>query len=76
MESRMKKADLTKRIARTSKMSRAAAADQLDRLVHEILERVRKGEPASLPGLGTFTAGGEGSFGTGERNRKKEKGSK
>ncbi len=72
----MKKAELTKRIARESKMSRAAAADQLDRLVHEILERVRKGESSNLPGLGTFTACGEGSFGAAKAKRKTSKGSK
>ena len=50
----MKKADLTRRIAESSKLSRAAAADELDRLVHEILQRVRKGQLAELPGLGTL----------------------
>jgi len=44
-------------------MSEAAAADQLDRVVHEILERVRKGKPARLPGLGTFSSGQEVDFG-------------
>jgi nucleoid DNA-binding protein len=59
----MKSSEFTKRLAKKSKMSQAAAADQLDRLVHEILERVRKGKPARLPGLGTFSSGQEVDFG-------------
>lgn len=59
----MKSTEFTKRLAKQSKLTRAAAADQLDRVVHEILERVRKGKPASLPGLGTFSPGQEVDFG-------------
>jgi nucleoid DNA-binding protein len=58
----MKKAELTREIALQSKLSRADAADQLDRVVHEILQRVRKGQPATLPGLGTFAAGQDGTM--------------
>ena len=58
----MKKEELTNEIARCSKMSRAAAADQLDRMVEEILRRVRRGEPAEIPGLGTLRPGQEVSF--------------
>ena len=53
----MKKEELTNEIARCSKMSRAAAADQLDRMVEEILQRVRRGEPADIPGLGILRPG-------------------
>jgi len=52
----MKKAAIAKRLAKQSKITPAAAADQLDTVVNEILRRVRKGKPASLPGLGTFRA--------------------
>lgn len=58
----MKKQDLAARLARRSKLTKAAAADELDRVVHEILQRLRKGEPAVLPGLGTFLPGPKPSF--------------
>jgi nucleoid DNA-binding protein len=51
----MKKPEIAKRLAKQSNISAAAAADQVDSVVSEILRRVRKGKPASLPGLGTFT---------------------
>ena len=55
----MKKEQLTRRLAKQSRISTAAAADQVDRVVHKILKRLRKGQNASLPGLGTFRAGRE-----------------
>ena len=69
----MKSSEFSKRLAKQSKLTRGAAADQLDRVVQEILERVRKGKPASLPGLGTFRAGQEADFGF-EPTPKKPKG--
>lgn len=51
----MKKPELAKRLARQSGVSRAEAADQLDRVVHQILTNLRKGQSAALPGLGKFT---------------------
>ena len=50
----MKKEELARRLAKESHITTAAAADQLDRVVHEILKRVRTGQSASLPGLGVF----------------------
>ena len=50
----MKKEQLAKQLAKESGITPAAAADQLDRIVVDILKRVRKGQTASLPGLGTF----------------------
>lgn len=50
----MRKTDLTRRIARQTRVTQAEAADQLDRVIHEILVNLRKGEKASLPGLGEF----------------------
>ncbi len=50
----MKKQELARRLAKESHITTAAAADQLDRVVHEILQRVRTGQSASLPGLGVF----------------------
>lgn len=69
----MKKSDLTRQIARESKLTRAAAADELDRIVHELLERVRKGYPAELPGLGTFMPGLNGKLGFQAPSRPKTK---
>jgi nucleoid DNA-binding protein len=53
----MKKSDLAKKLARRSQSTTAVAADQIDRAVHEILRRLRKGETVALPGLGTFEPG-------------------
>lgn len=58
----MKKQDLAAKLARQAKLSKAAAADQLDRLVHEILRKLRNGEPVALPGLGRFVPGPKPSF--------------
>jgi nucleoid DNA-binding protein len=52
----MKKPDIAKQLARQSGISRAAAADELDRVVNRILSNLKKGENAPLPGLGVFTA--------------------
>ncbi len=53
----MKKADLAKRLAKRSGLTRAEAADELDRVINRILHHLRQGKSASLPGLGTFTPG-------------------
>ncbi len=58
----MKKEQLARQLAKESRISTAAAADQLDRIMNDILRRVRKGESASLPGLGTFESGREIDF--------------
>ena len=50
----MKKEQLARRLAKESRITTAAAADQLDRVLHDILKRVRSGQSASFPGLGTF----------------------
>lgn len=53
----MKKQQLARKLARESKISTAAAADQVDRIVSDILKKIRSGESAALPGLGTFRLG-------------------
>jgi nucleoid DNA-binding protein len=53
----MKKPQIARRLAKRSGVTRAEAADQLDRVVHEILSDLRRGQPASLPGLGVFLPG-------------------
>ena len=58
----MKKAELARRLARQTHRSEAAAADEVDRVVHDILTRLRHGQEAHLPGLGTFVPGAEPGF--------------
>ncbi len=53
----MKKDELAARLARRERLTRAAAADRLDQVVHDILARLRRGETVALPGLGTFRPG-------------------
>jgi hypothetical protein len=58
----MNKGELTTRLARQTHRSKAAAADEVDRVVHQILTRLRRGEKARLPGLGTFVPGAQPAF--------------
>jgi nucleoid DNA-binding protein len=58
----MKKARLARRLAKESGISAAAAADQLDSVLTGILRRIRHGQSASLPGLGTFLPGPKPAF--------------
>lgn len=53
----MRKQDLARRLARRAGVTPAEAADQLDRVVHQIVSRLRRGERALLPGLGMFKPG-------------------
>jgi nucleoid DNA-binding protein len=53
----MKKPQIAKRLAKRSGVSSAEAADQLDRVVNEILSNLRNGQAVPLPGLGTFVPG-------------------
>jgi|HubBroStandDraft_1064217.scaffolds.fasta_scaffold111834_2 hypothetical protein len=58
----MKREQLARRLARESGITPAAAADQLDCILNDILKRVRHGQSASLPGLGTFWPGPKPEF--------------
>jgi nucleoid DNA-binding protein len=58
----MKKPDIARRLARRSGVTTAEAADRLDRIVSQILDNVRKGKDASLPGLGRFTRTPDGAL--------------
>ena len=53
----MKKPALARRLARQSSLTQAEAADRIDRVVNRIVAKLRKGESASLPGLGEFRPG-------------------
>lgn len=66
----MKKSELVKRIARERRISQATAADQIDSAVHEILQNLKSGEEASLPGLGTLLPGPELCFRVEKKTRK------
>lgn len=48
----MRKNEITERLARESDLSPAAAADEVDRVVHRLVKRLRQGKQVSLPGLG------------------------
>jgi nucleoid DNA-binding protein len=58
----MKKEQLARQLAKESQITTAAAADQVDRILNSILKRVRRGQSASLPGLGTFIPGRKEDF--------------
>jgi|HubBroStandDraft_3_1064219.scaffolds.fasta_scaffold208051_3 nucleoid DNA-binding protein len=58
----MRKAEIAKRLAGQAGVTSAEAADQLDRVVNQILAKLRKGKTARFPGLGQFTPGPQGSF--------------
>ena len=48
----MKRKDLARELARTQRLAAGIAQDQIDQLVHEILRKLRAGQPVNLPGLG------------------------
>ena len=58
----MNKSDLAKRLSRQTRLSKAEAADEVDRVIHEIVVNLRKGQPARLPGLGNFKPGEKWKF--------------
>jgi len=43
-------------------MTAGAAADQVDRILSDLHKRMRQGQSASLPGLGTFRSGRQQDF--------------
>jgi nucleoid DNA-binding protein len=58
----MKKEQVARRLAKESHITTGAAADQVDRILNDLLKRVRQGQSASLPGLGTFRSGRDQDF--------------
>ena len=50
----MEKNDFTKKFAQRTRSTRAVAADQVDRVINDLMRRLRAGKAASLPGLGTL----------------------
>lgn len=53
----MKKPELARLLAREKNVPQRDAADQLDRTVNQIVQALRRGQTARLPGLGTITPG-------------------
>jgi nucleoid DNA-binding protein len=58
----MKRKQLARRLAKESHMTAGAAADQVDRILGDLHKRMRQGQSASLPGLGTFRSGRQQDF--------------
>jgi nucleoid DNA-binding protein len=58
----MKKDELATRLARKARVSKAAAADRLDEVIHDILSSLKRGRTATLPGLGKFVPGKRTAF--------------
>jgi nucleoid DNA-binding protein len=56
----MKKPELAKRLAKQSHSTVGEAADRLDRIVGEIVRKLKQGESARLPGVGAFTRSRDG----------------
>lgn len=52
----MKRKALARDLARTSKIPAHEAQDRVDELVHEILRKLRAGEPVELRRLGKMVA--------------------
>ena len=48
----MKQTALARSVAQKTRVSNAAAKDQVDELVHRILEALKKGRVVRLPGVG------------------------
>ena len=69
----MKKPEIAKRMARSAGLSEAEAADRLDRVVRQILDNLRRGRPAKLPGMGRFKPGADGQVAF-ERQKERRRG--
>jgi nucleoid DNA-binding protein len=48
----MKRKELVKALARQTGLSRSAAQNEVDELVHNILNKLRQGRQVRLPGVG------------------------
>ena len=69
----MKKPEIAKRLVRQLGESQGEAADRLDRVVHQIVAKLRRGEEAPLPGLGKFKVGADGRVNF-EREKESDRG--
>ena len=55
----MKREDLAKKLAEETGTAAAAARDQIDEVVNKIVQKLRKGQAAKLPGLGRLAPKGK-----------------
>ena len=53
---------MARRLAKESRMTEGAAADQVDRILSDLHKLMLNGQSASLPGLGTFRSGRKRDF--------------
>ena len=53
---------IVRQMAKETHSVPAKAADQLDKVLHDVLQRLRDGKPARLPGFGRFLPGPEVKF--------------
>jgi nucleoid DNA-binding protein len=53
----MKRDELARQIARQTRTSPAEAADRLDRVIHDLIQKMKKGKRTALPGLGELAPG-------------------
>jgi nucleoid DNA-binding protein len=53
----MKREELAKKLARQTGLSKSAARNEVDELVHDILHRLRHGQPVRFPGMGKLVSG-------------------
>jgi hypothetical protein len=60
LESKMKRKDLARELARGAHISAGAAQDRVDALVHEILRKLRAGEPVDIVRLGKLATRASG----------------
>lgn len=58
----MKKSDLVRDVSRQRGMKAGDAADEMDRVVTQIIRTLKRGRPAHLPGLGTLIPGKNWTF--------------
>jgi nucleoid DNA-binding protein len=58
----MRKKDLARKLSIATGVSRGEAADQVDRLVNELLQKLRDGQTAKLDGIGLFRKNAAGEI--------------
>jgi nucleoid DNA-binding protein len=52
----MKREELAKTLSRKTGLSKSAARNEVDELVHDILLKLRHGQPVKFPGVGKLVA--------------------
>lgn len=64
-----------RQLAKRSSVTQAEAADQIDRYIHDVLQKLRKGQRVPVPGVGVISPGRNSqlmkeSNATAKRNRR------